>query len=154
MGTTVGKPFYSDTINSMQLKVDPPLISAEDASVNWIFKGDFPGAFEARYVRRYDDRFIVYLSSQSGCKQACRFCHLTQSGQTEHVNADVENYSQQAATVLDYYDTLNEPAEKVHFNFMARCELFANELFKDSAPEILGGLAEQAISRNLFPEWK
>jgi 23S rRNA (adenine2503-C2)-methyltransferase len=137
----------------MKLLADPPMHSQEDASVNWVFKGDFPGFFEARYVRRYPDRFIVYLSSQSGCQKACRFCHLTQSGQTKYVNADLDAYLLQAEKVLDYYQT-QAPAEKVHFNFMARGELFANELFLDNAPQILQALAEKAIERGLLPEWK
>ena len=38
------------------------LKSAEDASVNFIFKGEYPGYQEARYVRRQESYMIV-------CKQ-------------------------------------------------------------------------------------
>jgi len=137
----------------MELTVPRPLYSHEDLSVNWVFEGDFPGFLEARYVRRYDDRFIVYLSSQTGCRQACRFCHLTQSGQTDFIDAGVQDYLSQAKAVLEYYDT-QPKAEKVHFNFMARGDVFANPLFRAGAAEVLGSLAEAAIERDLYPEWK
>lgn len=137
----------------MELTVAETMHSVEDASVNWVFRGDFPGYLEARYVRRYPDRFIVYLSSQSGCQKACRFCHLTQSGQTAYADATPDAYLAQAQKVLDYYDG-QAPAQKVHFNFMARGELFANPLFIANAPEVLSSLADEALARKLLPEWK
>ena len=55
--------------------------SGQDASVNWDRPADV-GRLEARYVRRCPDYFVVYLSSQTGCSQGCRMCHLTATGQT------------------------------------------------------------------------
>ena len=63
--------------------------SSVDASVNWVREADI-GRVEARYVRRSDDYFVVYLSSQTGCVQACRMCHLTASGQTQLRNVTLD----------------------------------------------------------------
>lgn len=101
------------------------LKSCLDQSVNFIFDN----YQEARFVRRVDDYFIIYLSSHNGCNKACRFCHLTQSGQTDFEEASIEDYVLQAKTVFEYYDTLKtEKAKKVHFNFMSRGEFFANKV--------------------------
>jgi 23S rRNA (adenine2503-C2)-methyltransferase len=101
--------------------------SSEDASVNFIFENNV----EARFVQRSSDYFICYLSSHNGCNKSCRFCHLTQTGQTKFDEVNFEEYLEQAKTVLDYYSTkVNEnkivAAHKVHFNFMARGEPLAN----------------------------
>lgn len=129
------------------------LKSAEDASVNFVFSGDHPGYFEARYVRRDNSPkyFACYLSSQSGCKQACRMCHLTNTKQTQTENATAEIFLEQAETVLKYYDENCTPAEIVHYNFMARGEAFANPLFIRDSTNVLYSLGEMAIKRNLIP---
>ena len=60
------------------------LTSTQDESINYIFK-EKEGQFEARYVQRVPEYAIVYLSSHTGCNYNCRFCHLTQMGETsEH----------------------------------------------------------------------
>lgn len=121
-----------------------------DHSVNFEHRfEDHSGMLEARYVRRVDEYFIVYLSSQTGCKQACRMCWLTATGQTKYENTTVEQYLQQAREVLDYYASVGIPAERVHFNFMARGEPFANPIFIENADEILEGLAELAKQHGL-----
>lgn len=120
-----------------------------DLSVNFEHRfTDHPGRLEARFVRRMDDYFIVYLSSQTGCKQACRMCHLTATGQTKLRDVTIEEYFDQAERVLQYYD--GQPhARMVHFNFMARGEPLANKIFLEHADEILEGLAEMASKRGL-----
>ena len=105
--------------------------SLEDASVNFVFSN----GYEARYVRREPEKLLVYLSAQAGCEKACRFCHLTQTGQTDSTNAKVFELTDQAQHVLDYYQDVclytNIPhAQKVHFNFMARGEPLANTLMR------------------------
>lgn len=116
-----------------------------DASVNFEVRNTDKdiGFMEARYVRRIPDYFIVYLSSQTGCQQACRMCHLTATGQTKLRDVTVEEYLKQAELVLDYYKT-QAPAKLVHFNFMSRGEPFANKIFVDNADYILQQLANKA----------
>src|SRR5881398_1507261 len=91
--------------------------SGLDASVNWDRPADV-GRLEARYVRRCPDYFVVYLSSQTGCAQACRMCHLTATGQTHLRDVTHEELLAQADTVLDHYRRETPPARVVHFNFM------------------------------------
>ena len=102
------------------MQVTQRLDSKLDASVNWIFDT----GVEARYVQRVQDYFIVYLSSHTGCNKACRFCHLTQTGQTSFQHVTLEEYKQQAEVVLAHYDNLIKngmpTATRVNFNFMSR----------------------------------
>ncbi len=78
------------------MKIKEVLHSYEDKSVNFVFDN----MLEARFVRRVEDYFIVYLSSHDGCNKACRFCHLTQTKQTSFNETTLEEYLIQAKTVL------------------------------------------------------
>lgn len=125
------------------------LKSKDDQSVNFT-KKYHNGLIECRYVRRVGDYFIVYLSSHSGCNYSCRFCHLTATGQTSFDSVTPEEYYQQARTVMEYYKTINIPANKVHFNFMARGEPLANEYISSGhGPEIINGLQNIANEYNV-----
>lgn len=125
------------------------LESTEDTSVNFVFSGDYPGFFEARYVRRGSRKMAVYLSSQSGCNQGCRMCHLTITRQTKSFNATLDIYMNQAETVFDWYDKNCPQAEMVHFNFMARGEALTNPLFLENGQELFYKLGEMAVRRRL-----
>ncbi len=122
-----------------------------DRSVNFERRfEDHAGRLEARFVQRVDDYFIVYLSSQTGCKQACRMCWLTATGQTDSRDVTVREYFDQAERVFDHYidmirnNKVGSAATKVHFNFMARGEPLANKHFIENADEILRGLKRMA----------
>lgn len=128
------------------------LKSTIDDSVNFIFDEE-PGYFEARYVRRSPKYFALYLSSQSGCAQACRMCHLTATKQVRHVNASLLDFTKQAETVFDWYDKRCPKAEGVHFNFMARGEALDNGLLLNHSQKILMTLGEMAVSRELVPRF-
>jgi 23S rRNA (adenine2503-C2)-methyltransferase len=130
------------------------LQSKMDMSVNFVTKGDFPGVIEARYVRRCEEYFIIYLSSQTGCGNACRMCHLTQSGQTEAQDVTGDAILRQAGQVFEWYDTQASPAKVVHFNFMARGEPFSSQVLLKGADDILSRLADKAIARSLIPRFK
>lgn len=96
--------------------------SREDASVNFIHEID-GGILESRFVwRPGEDYFICYLSTQFGCKQACRFCHLTATGQTNDRVATAEEIEMQANAVLRYARDLPDAPRNVSFSFMARGE--------------------------------
>lgn len=127
-----------------------------DRSVNFEHRfEDHKGRLEARFVQRTDDYFIVYLSSQTGCKQACRMCHLTATGQTDLRDVTVQEYFQQAERVFEHYGDMirnniqGSSAERVHFNFMARGEPLANKHFIENADEILHGLKAMATKWGL-----
>src|SRR4051794_2611993 len=126
--------------------------SRQDASVNWDRPANV-GRIEARYVRRCPDYVVVYLSSQTGCNQGCRMCHLTATGQTRLRDVTHEEFIEQAETVLDHYRRNTPRAQSVHFNFMARGEPLANPVLLSHADELLGELARRAIELELRPRY-
>jgi 23S rRNA (adenine2503-C2)-methyltransferase len=133
--------------------------SAEDLSVNFVWDIDAnekhtAGALEARYVRRTDDYFIVYLSSQSGCNQACRFCHLTATKQVGFDQATLTDYLLQAETVLAHYDQATSSgvqvaAKHVNFNWMARGEPLLNPIVTHQAQILYAALSALCDARGL-----
>lgn len=139
----------------MQLPLSPDAGFAEhrsrqDASVNWDRPADV-GRLEARYVRRSADYFVVYLSSQTGCAQACRMCHLTATGQTRHRDATFAELVEQARVVLDHYRREGPPARTAHFNFMARGEPLASRVIQQDGDALLGELSRLAVGLGLRP---
>jgi adenine C2-methylase RlmN of 23S rRNA A2503 and tRNA A37 len=124
--------------------------SKQDASVNWDRPADV-GRLEARYVRRCPDYFVVYLSSQTGCSQGCRMCHLTASGQTRLRDATLGEMIEQARIVLDHYRREGPAARTVHFNFMARGEPLASRIVLADGDYLLGELSRMAIALSLRP---
>jgi len=122
-----------------------------DVSVNWTRPADV-GTIEARFVRRADEYVVVYLSSQTGCRQACRMCHLTATGQTALRDVTVDEYLEQADVVLDHVRT-RPPARVVHFNFMARGEPLASRVLVERADEVLDGLWQRARALSLRPRF-
>jgi adenine C2-methylase RlmN of 23S rRNA A2503 and tRNA A37 len=124
--------------------------STQDASVNWDRATDV-GRLEARYVRRCEDYFVVYLSSQTGCAQGCRMCHLTATGQSRLRDATFGELIEQAETVLDHHRREGPPASTVHFNFMARGEPLASRVLLADADGLLGELSRLAVALGLRP---
>src|SRR5262245_32866160 len=86
--------------------------SRQDALVKWERPAEV-ARIDARYVCRRPDDFVLYLSSQTGCDQACRMCHLTATGQTRLRAVTHEEFLVQADTVLGYYRTEAPPARSV-----------------------------------------
>lgn len=134
------------------------LVSKQDLSVNFV-ADTADGIVEARFVRRRDDYFIAYVSSQTGCNKGCRFCHLTQSGQTRGADLDVASIVAQAEQVLGYYDDQvgegrQAPAAKVHFNFMARGEPFANRHLRTEGDRVCTDLARRGVAHGLSSQVK
>ncbi|MNU19516.1 Dual-specificity RNA methyltransferase RlmN [compost metagenome] len=113
------------------MKLVQTLHSQEDESVNFVFDN----GQEARYVQR-DGYFIIYLSSQGGCDRACRFCHLTQTGQTDMTQATLDDQLTQAGVVLEHYARESEAGRvpkvsAVHYNWMARGEPLLNPVVRN-----------------------
>lgn len=129
------------------------LESKEDKSVNFVFKGEYPGFMEARYVRRSPKYFACYLSSQTGCNQGCRMCHLTATKQTKKSDVTLEQYLEQSHAVFKHYDENCPRAEVVHFNFMARGEAFDNQHFLDYGKTLFDHLGADAAGRGMFPRF-
>lgn len=149
------------TVNSGIEQVDPLssttkyslLQSKEDQSVNFVFPGRQHGFLEARYIRRTAKTVVVYLSSQTGCDRACRFCHLTATQQTKYENATIADFVRQSEVVLNWYDKNAGKAEIVHFNFMARGEALANPNIIHYGDELLQELAKLSRGRGLFSKY-
>lgn len=123
-----------------------------DSSVNIVKRTDDGGYFEARFVQRKEDTVVVYLSSQSGCQEACRFCHLTQTGQTQKTEAVLTDYLDQ---IYQVFKIINEQSdiskiENIHFNFMARGDVMNNSLFTYSPIRLISAINE--ISLINFPK--
>ena len=116
------------------------LRSSLDASINFSRPDIRGGLIETRFVQRTPERFIVYLSSMLGCDKACRFCWLTQTGQTIATPLSEDEMVEQAETVLA--EVGNAGARTVHFNFMARGEPMSNPAVSRSLFVRLAALAE------------
>lgn len=124
------------------------LVSVEDTSINYVIPKPDGGFLESRFVQRGSEYFIVYLSSHTGCNQACRMCHLTQSKQTMMTSATLEDYLEQAKNVLDNvdYEALKAKGlRRIKFSFMARGEPLLNETIQTNWDELRREL------RNLVP---
>jgi adenine C2-methylase RlmN of 23S rRNA A2503 and tRNA A37 len=115
------------------------LRSSLDSSINFSRKDPRGGLVETRFVQRVPERFIVYISSMLGCDKACRFCHLTQTGQTNATCLSEDEMIEQAKVVFAAVG--NAGAKTVHFNFMARGEAASNPSVNRNLFIRLAGLA-------------
>lgn len=133
------------------------LESAEDRSVNFVCPAEDDGFIEARYVRRNDRYFIAYLSSHTGCKHACRFCHLTSTGQTSFTPVTMHGYYDQADKVWGWYNRIKKSqgeAAGIHYNWMSRGEPLSNPHLLNNAFELLYNLETQAICHGMWSKFK
>lgn len=133
------------------------LPSCQDASVNHVLAQPDGGHWEARLMQRVEEYFICYLSSHTGCAHSCRFCHLTATGQVMMTPATVEDYLEQADQVLHTYRQRLEqgqtPAQRLHFNFMARGEALSNPHFLAHSNELFEQLGERAENLGAQPKF-
>jgi 23S rRNA (adenine2503-C2)-methyltransferase len=127
------------------------LKSEIDPSVNFI-EQQLIGFTESRYVRKKVEYFICYLSSQTGCNQGCRFCHLTATKQFKNTDCVMEDYLNQVENVFGYYSK-EIPAETCHYNFMARGEVLDNKWFCLNAPYLFEKLGRFAFKYNVYPKF-
>lgn len=126
--------------------VSSVLRSELDASVNFVTP-HLRGYFESRYVRRTEDYFTCYISPQTGCRQACKMCHLTATKQVYADNATISDVEKQVALVFDHYNQ-QQPARIVNFSFMARGESLVNP---NVNAEMISMLNEKATKAKLYP---
>lgn len=131
-----------------------------DKSVNFVqnnMHAGKPSITESRYVRRENDYFICYLSSHDGCNKACRFCHLTRTGQVDFNPTSIEDMFDQAKLVLNYYNSVKEiqgEANTVHYNWMARGEALASPIILNKFHDIRDRLLIKAFDYNLHSKFK
>lgn len=127
--------------------------SLEDASVNWTRRTPDGGLLETRFVQRDPGYWITYLSSHSGCRYACRFCHLTATRQVMMSPASIGDYLDQAMVVWDHYRGLvagrGMAERKLHFNFMARGEPLSNPVILTEAGRLFDSLGRAPESSGL-----
>lgn len=135
----------------MKNSTNKTLVSNIDKSVNFI-EDQLIGFLESRYVRKTDDYFICYLSSQTGCNRGCKFCHLTATNQVQFKDSDYQDYLNQALQVFRHYRK-EQKAKYMHYNFMARGEALANKNLLANADKILISLADLADQDNLIPKF-
>lgn len=128
------------------------LKSQIDQSVNFV-ENQLIGFLESRYVRKVEDYFICYLSSQTGCNRGCKFCHLTATGQMAFNDSDYQDFLNQALQVFRHYRKEEKPATYMHYNFMARGEALANKNIINNADDILLALADLAVKEKLNPKF-
>lgn len=148
------------------MKLVDTLRSEMDRSINLILRDDDGEIFEARAVQRTDETLIIYVSSMSGCSLACRFCHLTQTGQTSRKPASFDNFNIQVHCALDAVymqeDNRIDNITTIHFNFMARGDALENPhivhdfkslytMFKDMANLYIPGVNIQFKISTIFP---
>jgi adenine C2-methylase RlmN of 23S rRNA A2503 and tRNA A37 len=134
--------------------MNPRILKSEiDPSVNFVWDIAPGEALEARYVRRKPEYLACYLSTQTGCAQACRMCHLTATGQNHPRDASFNEVIEQARTVLDYYSRNAPGAATVHFNFMARGEPLSSDLIVDDSRKLFLRLGDMAASYGLLPRF-
>lgn len=130
------------------------LKSELDSSINYVANTLDGGKLECRFVQRDDSYFIIYVSSHSGCRQACRMCHLTQTGQTMMTDTGMFEYAAQISQVLGElpFEEMRKP-ERVHVNFMARGEPLLNKHLTGCSRGVpLSGLTR--YTRNRLPrDW-
>jgi adenine C2-methylase RlmN of 23S rRNA A2503 and tRNA A37 len=100
-----------------------------DKSFNVIRNG-----FEARFVQRKPNYFIIYVSTHAGCNQGCKMCHLTATKQTDMREATEEELLVQVSNVIiegvgsgKINAAMIENITKIHVNFMARGEPLLNK---------------------------
>lgn len=124
------------------------LNSSIDHSVNFIEK-ELIGFLESRFVRKCDDYFIAYLSSQTGCNRGCEFCHLTATGQTSFTDSSHNDFMAQAIQIFKHYRKQEIPAKYCHYNLMARGEPLANKILLEGGDELLLKLGQIAKGEGL-----
>lgn len=127
------------------------LASKIDQSVNFI-EQHLVGFIESRYVRRVDNYFIGYLSSQTGCNRGCTFCHLTATGQSQFNDVTIAEYMNQARRILEHYEQ-DVTAKVVHWNLMARGEPLANKHVLHRGTDLLTQLGNLSLDYDLRPKF-
>lgn len=130
--------------------MEPRVLKSKiDPSVNFVWDIDEKQAIEARYVRRHDDYVACYLSTQTGCAQACRMCHLTFTGQNDPRDVTLQELIVQVKTVMDYVP--DTKAKTVHYNFMARGEPLSSQVLLGWSEQIFLKLGHIARKKGLLP---
>lgn len=109
------------------------LHSQIDSSINRVRQVDLTGKekIETRIVQRNEDTLILYISSHMGCLQACRFCWLTQTKQTNQTFITKEGYKDQIEWIIEQLkdDPRINKVSAIHINLMARGDSLTSPFF-------------------------
>lgn len=117
------------------------LKSKLDSSVNIVIP-KLTGYLEARFVQRDSSYAIVYLSSQNGCNQSCRMCHLTQTSQVSFEHSSLNDFVTQATEALKYVDFTNPLLKSISYSFMARGEPLLNPVILNNSQKLFNILSD------------
>jgi len=121
--------------------------SVIDNSINLISNPVEGEYIESRYVYREDsDHAIIYLSSQTGCDKSCKYCWLTQTGQTNYRDCSVEEILMQVDSLWDKLPL--DKITKIHFNFMARGEALSSNIILKNFDDLIFGFRERCKKVN------
>lgn len=125
-----------------------------DQSVNFVTPCPDGGYFESRFVRRSQNYIIAYISSHSGCRRACTFCHLTATKQTMMTPADTQTMCKQLNKVLSYYtQNKGDGIKKIHINWMARGEPLDNRYLDGLCLQIMYDIVVDKIGHLAPPRF-
>lgn len=85
-------------------------------------------------------RLVLYVSSGTDCRQACKFCHLTKGRKKKVSYTSPVAYANQVSIALDQTDFNEVNINRLNINFMAKNDFAANPLFWKNPTKLFNGM--------------